>query len=52
MPSEAALAAAANPADSNALYFVARGDGTGSSEFSDNLPAHNRAVQKFILKKQ
>ena len=51
MPSEAALAAAANPADSKALYFVARGDGTGASEFSETLQAHNRAVQRFILKK-
>jgi UPF0755 protein len=37
------------PASIKALYFVARGD--GSSEFSDDLPAHNRAVQKFQLKK-
>ena len=27
------------------LYFVARGDGT--SQFSDNLPDHNRAVNRF-----
>lgn len=51
MPSEAALAAAANPADSKALYFVARNDGTGASEFSETLQAHNRAVQRFIFKK-
>ena len=51
MPSEAALAAAASPAESKALYFVARNDGTGSSEFSETLQAHNRAVQRFILKK-
>ncbi|MDO5653770.1 MAG: endolytic transglycosylase MltG [Brachymonas sp.] len=51
MPSEAALAAAANPADSKALYFVSRNDGTGASEFSENLEAHNRAVRKYILKR-
>lgn len=45
MPGKAALLAAAQPATSRALYFVARGD--GSSEFSDNLAAHNRAVNKF-----
>ncbi len=45
MPGKAALLAAAQPAASRALYFVARGD--GSSEFSDNLAAHNRAVNKF-----
>ena len=51
MPSEAALAAAASPGDSKALYFVARNDGTGASEFSETLEAHNRAVQRFILKR-
>lgn len=45
MPGKAALLAAAQPTHSNALYFVARGD--GSSEFSDNLEAHNRAVNKY-----
>jgi UPF0755 protein len=45
MPGKASLLAAAQPATSTALYFVARGDGT--SQFSDNLDAHNRAVNKF-----
>ena len=45
MPGAASLQATLHPADSKALYFVARGD--GSSEFSDDLPAHNRAVNKF-----
>ena len=45
MPGKASLLAAAQPASSRALYFVARGD--GSSQFSDNLDAHNRAVNKF-----
>jgi UPF0755 protein len=45
MPSEAAIQAALNPARTDALYFVARGDGTHF--FSSNLEAHNRAVNRF-----
>jgi UPF0755 protein len=45
MPGKAALMAAARPAESKALYFVARGD--GSSQFSDSLDAHNRAVNTY-----
>lgn len=45
MPGQAALQAAAQPARSRALYFVARGD--GSSEFSESLQAHNRAVDQY-----
>ncbi len=45
MPGKAALLAAVQPASSKALYFVARGD--GSSEFSESLDAHNRAVNKY-----
>ena len=45
MPSEAAIQAALNPAKTDALYFVARGDGT--HVFSRNLDAHNRAVNRY-----
>ena len=45
MPGQAALDAALHPAPTPALYFVARGDGT--SEFSNDLAAHNRAVQQY-----
>jgi UPF0755 protein len=45
LPGMASLEAAMNPAPSNALYFVARGD--GSSQFSTNLTDHNRAVNKY-----
>lgn len=45
MPGDASLAAAMNPAASDALYFVARGDGT--SHFSTNLNDHNKAVDKY-----
>ena len=45
MPSLSSLRAALHPADSEVLYFVARGD--GSSEFSRTLDEHNRAVNKY-----
>jgi UPF0755 protein len=45
MPGLAALQAALHPADSTALYFVARGDGT--SHFSRSLDEHDRAVTKY-----
>lgn len=47
MPSKDALIAAANPAESKMLYFVARGD--GSSEFSETLHAHEKAVRRYQL---
>lgn len=45
MPGRAALLAAVMPSPTRALYFVARGD--GSSEFSESLTAHNRAVERY-----
>ena len=45
MPGRASLDAALRPANSNLLYFVARGD--GSSQFSKTLEEHNRAVAKY-----
>ena len=45
MPGLASLRAAVQPERSNALYFVARGD--GSSVFSNDLAAHNRAVNQY-----
>jgi UPF0755 protein len=45
LPGLASLAAAMAPAQTLALYFVSRGDGT--SHFSGNLPDHNRAVNQF-----
>ena len=49
MPGWAALLAAVKPANTRALYFVARGD--GSSQFSATLDEHNAAVRKFQLQK-
>lgn len=45
MPGRAALRAAVQPERVDALYFVARGD--GSSQFSRELADHNRAVNQF-----
>ena len=45
MPGLASLRAAFAPAASEALYFVARGD--GSSHFSRTLDEHNRAVNRY-----
>ena len=47
MPGKAALLAAVHPASSDALYFVAKGD--GRSQFSKTLEEHNAAVQKYQL---
>jgi len=47
MPGRAALEAVSHPAATNAIYFVARGD--GSHEFSSTLEAHNLAVAKYQL---
>jgi len=45
LPGLQSLHAALEPAATPALYFVSRGDGT--SQFSDNLPDHNRAVNRY-----
>lgn len=45
LPGAASLQAALHPARTDALYFVARGD--GSSEFSSSLSKHNRAVDQY-----
>jgi len=45
LPGMDALQATLHPAQTDALYFVARGD--GSSQFSSSLAAHNRAVNQY-----
>lgn len=49
MPGRAALRAALHPAKTDAIYYVARGD--GSSQFSRTLEEHNRAVAKYQMKR-
>jgi len=47
LPGQASIEAALKPEKTRSLYFVARGDGT--SQFSDSLDEHNRAVARFQL---
>jgi len=51
-PSDAALLAAAQPADSDDLYFVASGHGDGKHVFSKTLSAHQEAVQHYLHEKR
>lgn len=49
MPSKESLQAVMHPAKSDAVYFVARGD--GSSHFSKTLKEHESAVDQFQRKR-
>jgi len=49
MPGEEAINAALHPASGDALYFVAKGD--GSHQFSASLSEHNRAVTEYQLRR-
>ncbi len=50
LPSAASIHAVLHPAQGDALYFVAKGDGT--SEFSATLEQHNAAVRRYQLKRR
>lgn len=45
LPGEAAIQAVLHPAEGDALYFVAKGD--GSHHFSATLEAHQQAVEQY-----
>ena len=49
MPGRASLRSAMHPAKTDALYYVSRGD--GSSQFSRSLNEHQRAVNKYQLRR-
>lgn len=52
MPGSDAIDAVMHPDATPYLYFVARGDGTGSHVFSTNLEDHEAAVDEFQRKKK
>ena len=47
LPGLDAIRAALHPADTKALYFVSKGDGT--HHFSETLEEHNEAVNRYQL---
>ena len=49
MAGKAAIRAALNPRTTDALYFVAKGD--GSHQFSNTLSEHNAAVRQYQLRR-
>ncbi len=46
-PGLVAIRAALHPADSGALYFVLRPDGSGAHQFSSNMADHEAAIAKY-----
>lgn len=50
LPGREAIHAALHPAPGDAVFFVARGDGT--HEFTATLAEHNRAVERYQKKRQ
>ena len=52
MPGLDALQAAVNPAEGDALFFVAVGDGSGAHVFSRTLGEHNTAVARYLQRRR
>lgn len=50
LPGRSSIAAVLHPAEGDALYFVARGD--GRHEFSATLAEHHQAVRRYQLQEQ
>jgi UPF0755 protein len=48
LPGRASILAVLQPKETGALYFVAKGDGSGSHQFSKTLAEHNRAVRRYL----
>lgn len=51
-PGRASIEAALKPAESDALYFVARPDGSGAHHFSSTIAEHNEATAKYRRSQQ
>lgn len=51
-PGLASIRAVLDPAESDALYFVARADGSGGHTFSGNMAAHEAAIVKYRRARQ
>lgn len=54
MPGKAAIEAALHPEQTDAVFFVAKGDGSGGHNFSKTLSEHNQSVKQYLkaLKKR
>lgn len=48
LPGRDAIVAALNPEKTDALFFVAIGDGSGGHYFSATYAEHNRALQRYL----
>lgn len=48
LPGREAIIATLNPERTDAIFFVAIGDGSGGHYFSATLEQHNRAVQRYL----
>ena len=52
LPGAAAIAATAHPEKTDAIYFVASGNGDGSHVFSATLEQHNAAVAQYLARQR
>lgn len=52
LPGRESLWAAVQPDKTDALYFVATGDGSGAHHFSATLEEHNAAVRRYLARQR